>query len=235
MSGHCEYWNLVAAWPSSQGDQVTWSPTSCRDSLMPAPPRLSRWRVMPQGHSGALHTPRISWANLSPCFSNSSQFHVPPPGPCLLSSLTSMASTTLCPLKPASRRWEANSGVCVSVCVCVCLLSHVWLFVTPWPLARQTPVSMGSSRQEHWDKWPFPPPGNLPNPGIKPMSPGFPALAGGFFTNAPPTWFSDLGLGGTLGLLLGGGRPLQANTHHYRRCWAPVAGPLPPTKPATWE
>ena len=95
--------------------------------------------------------------------------------------------------------------VCVCVCVCVCALSHVGLFVTPWPLACQTPLSMGFSRQEYWSRWSFSPPGNLPNPGIKPMSPESPALAGGFFTNVPPTWFSDLGLAGTLGQLLGGG------------------------------
>ena len=42
---------------------------------------------------------------------------------------------------------------------------------------------MGFSRQEYWSGLPFPPPGDLPNPGIKPTSP---ALAGGFFTAEPP-------------------------------------------------
>ena len=58
-----------------------------------------------------------------------------------------------------------------SCCVVVELLSHVQLFVTPWTVARQSPLSMGFSRQEYWSGLPFPSPGNLPNPGIKPMSP----------------------------------------------------------------
>ena len=50
-------------------------------------------------------------------------------------------------------------------------------------IAFQTPLSRRFSRQEYWSGLPFSPPGNLPNPGIKPMSP---ALAGGFFTTEPP-------------------------------------------------
>ena len=45
------------------------------------------------------------------------------------------------------------------------------------------PLSMGFSRQEYWSGLPCPPPGDLPNPGIKPKSP---ALAGRFFTTEPP-------------------------------------------------
>ena len=54
---------------------------------------------------------------------------------------------------------------------------------TPQTVARQAPLSMGFSRQEHWSGLPFPPPGDLPHPGI---APAFPALAGGFFTTEPP-------------------------------------------------
>ena len=43
---------------------------------------------------------------------------------------------------------------------------------------------MGFSRQEYWSELPCPPPGDLPNPGIKPMFPMSPALAGGFFTTS---------------------------------------------------
>ena len=50
-------------------------------------------------------------------------------------------------------------------------------------LACQVPLSMGFSRQEYWSGLPFPSPGDLPNPGIKPASP---ALAGRFFTSEPP-------------------------------------------------
>ena len=50
-------------------------------------------------------------------------------------------------------------------------LSHIWLFVTPWTVACQAPLSMGFSRQEYWSELPFPFPADLSNPGIKPRSP----------------------------------------------------------------
>ena len=50
-------------------------------------------------------------------------------------------------------------------------LSRVQLFVSPWPVAYQAPLSLGPSRQEYWSGLPFPSPGNLPNPGIEPRSP----------------------------------------------------------------
>ena len=54
--------------------------------------------------------------------------------------------------------------------------------VTPWTVACQAPLSMGFPRQEYWSGLPFSPPGDLPDPGIKPASP---ALAGDFFTTQP--------------------------------------------------
>ena len=57
--------------------------------------------------------------------------------------------------------------------LCVGMLgrfSRVRLFATPWTVARQAPLSMGFSRQEYWSGLPCPPPGDLPNPGIKPAS-----------------------------------------------------------------
>ena len=51
------------------------------------------------------------------------------------------------------------------------LLSHLQLFATSWPVAHQSPLSMGFSRQEYWSGLPFPSPGDLPNPGIEPRSP----------------------------------------------------------------
>ena len=51
------------------------------------------------------------------------------------------------------------------------LLSRVRLFATPWTVAHQAPLSMGFSRQEYWSGLPFPSPGDLPIPGIEPMSP----------------------------------------------------------------
>ena len=59
------------------------------------------------------------------------------------------------------------------------LLSCVRLFATLWAVACQGSLSMEFSRQEQWSGLPFPSPGDLPDPGIKPASP---ALVGGFFT-----------------------------------------------------
>ena len=66
-----------------------------------------------------------------------------------------------------------------TVKVKVKLLSLVWLFATPWTIAYQAPQSMEFPRQEYWSGLPFPSPGNLPDPGIKP---GFPALRADAFT-----------------------------------------------------
>ena len=66
---------------------------------------------------------------------------------------------------------------CVSTyeCLCACPLSWfscVWLFVTPWTVAHQAPLSMRFSRQESWSGLPCPPPGDLPDPGIESAFPG---------------------------------------------------------------
>ena len=58
---------------------------------------------------------------------------------------------------------------------------------TPWTAAYQASLSMGFSRQEHWSGLPCLPPGDIPNPGIEPMSLISPALAGRFFTTST-TW-----------------------------------------------
>ena len=50
-------------------------------------------------------------------------------------------------------------------------LSRVWLFVTPWTVAHQAPVSMEFSRQEYWSGLPLPSPGDLPDTEIEPRSP----------------------------------------------------------------
>ena len=44
-------------------------------------------------------------------------------------------------------------------------------FVTPWTVVRKAPLSLGFPRQEYQSGLPFPSPGDLPNPGIKPASP----------------------------------------------------------------
>ena len=55
------------------------------------------------------------------------------------------------------------------------LFSHVRLFATSWTVACQAPPSRGFSRQEYWSGLPFPFPGDLPDPGIKPWPPALQA------------------------------------------------------------
>ena len=75
--------------------------------------------------------------------------------------------------------------VCICVCMRLCMLSCVQLFVTPWMVASQAPLSIEFSRQEHLGGLPFPTPGDLPNPGIELMSLAPSALTGRFFTIMP--------------------------------------------------
>ena len=66
---------------------------------------------------------------------------------------------------------------------CMCMsqsLNHVHLFATLWTVAHQAPLSMGISRGKYWSGLPFSP-GDLPDPGIKPVSPMSPALQADFF------------------------------------------------------
>ena len=69
--------------------------------------------------------------------------------------------------------------------------SHVRLYAIPWTVARQTPLSMGFSRQEYWSGLSCPLPGDLPDLGIKPGSLLSPALAGRFFTTSA-TWEAQI-------------------------------------------
>ena len=71
------------------------------------------------------------------------------------------------------------------VCMLSCF-SRVQLFVTLWTVAHQAPLSLGFSRQEYWSGLPCPPPGDLLDPGVKPMSLMSPAMAGGLFTPSTP-------------------------------------------------
>ena len=88
---------------------------------------------------------------------------------------------------PAHDCLEVSSlfWIILSVSSCVCMLSHfnhVWLFVSLWTVTPQAPLSLVYSRQESWNGMPCPPPGHLPNPGIKPVSLMSPTLAGKSFT-----------------------------------------------------
>ena len=64
--------------------------------------------------------------------------------------------------------------------------SRLTLFVTPWTVACQAPLSMGFPRQESRSGLPFPSLRDLSDPGTEPWSLASPALAGGFFTTEPP-------------------------------------------------
>ena len=68
------------------------------------------------------------------------------------------------------------------MCVYALSLSCVQLSVTPWTVVHQAPLPMEFSRQENWSGVPFPTSGDLPTPGIKPISLASPVFAGGFFT-----------------------------------------------------
>ena len=69
------------------------------------------------------------------------------------------------------------------LCVCaqLCLT-----FCDYMDFSHQAPLSVEFSRQEYWSELPFPPPGDLSEPGVEPMSLASPALVGGFSTTAPP-------------------------------------------------
>ena len=81
-----------------------------------------------------------------------------------------------------TRLWHtAVTGTfpCLGSEVCVCVLSHD-------DSLEPHGQRMGFPRQEYWSGLPFPPPGDLPHPGIEPVSLGSPALAGGFLTTSAP-------------------------------------------------
>ena len=74
-----------------------------------------------------------------------------------------------------------RQSFCLHACVLSCF-SCVWLFVTPWSIDCQAPLSMGFSRHEYWSGLSFPLPGDLPHPGVESTSLMPPVLAGRFFT-----------------------------------------------------
>ena len=62
-------------------------------------------------------------------------------------------------------------------------LSHVQLFLVPWAVDCQAPLSIGFSRQEYYSGLPLPSPGDLPDPGIEPRSP---AQQADYLPSEPP-------------------------------------------------
>ena len=77
---------------------------------------------------------------------------------------------------PDLERLGSARHACMRACLLAQSLSCARLFATLWTVARQAPLSMGLSRQECWSGLPFSPPGDLPDPGVKPASPVSPAL-----------------------------------------------------------
>ena len=83
-----------------------------------------------------------------------------------------------------------TSYICVYVrykmYVCVCVCSVMSDCATPWTIVHWAPLSMELCRQKYWKGLPLPTPGDLPDPGIKPMLLESLALTGRFFTIEPP-------------------------------------------------
>ena len=84
---------------------------------------------------------------------------------------------------PKVKTTHGNTYFPENVVDVVSSLSLVWLLATPWTISHQDPLTMGFLREEHYSGLPFPSPGDIPDPGIEPMSP---ELTGGFFTTEPP-------------------------------------------------
>ena len=124
---------------------------------------------------------RGCWASSCEVSSSSDtcEIHIPSKPPPLFSSVSGKDVFTAhwtC----VSKLW---SGASFKTQVCCCLIAVSDSCATPWTVARQPPLSTGFPRQEYWSGLPFPPPGDLSNPGIKPRSP---ALTGRFFTTEQP-------------------------------------------------
>ena len=72
--------------------------------------------------------------------------------------------------QPRARHQRTRDRLHVPCYAILCHFSCARLFMTPGTVARQAPLSMGFSRQEHWSGLPFPPLRDLPDPGIEPIS-----------------------------------------------------------------
>ena len=97
---------------------------------------------------------------------------------------------SLCCSVTAVRMDTALSRYAKNVLACTCLVDRSFQSLQLFGV-HQAPLSMGFSRQEYRSRLPFPPPRDLPDSEIRPVSLASPALAGGFFTTMPPE--KDLG------------------------------------------
>ena len=87
------------------------------------------------------------------------------------------------------RLLSSPSSYCLLPAYMLRHFSHARLFLTPWTVACHVSLSIGFSRQEYWSMLPCPPAGDLPDPGVEPVSLVYPALAGGFFTISDTFFF----------------------------------------------
>ena len=105
---------------------------------------------------------------------------------CHTSLLEELITSIRLPWEWALRSLQLDSLCLFPLLILFCILaqsfSHVQSFVTQRTVAYQAPLSLGFPRQEYWSGLPSSPPGDLPDPGIKPMSVASPAIARGFFT-----------------------------------------------------
>ena len=136
--------------------------------LRPCPTPLDSSRELSLG--ALLHVSVLLWWSIShmviymfQCYSLKSSH------PRLLPLSPKVCSLHLCLLCcPACRIAGTIFLNFIYMCVVVVYsLSHVQLFSTPWTVAHQAPLSMGFPRQDYFSGLPFPPPGDLPDPGIK--------------------------------------------------------------------
>ena len=127
---------------------------------------------------GHCELPRLHLFNFPPLSSlpqSPSHFHELPHLPSFYEVLLKIISSNLLILS----QMNPSTGKCMHAQ----LLQSCPVCATPWTVGHQAPLSMEFSRQEDWSALPSPPPGHLPDPGIKPASLSA-ALASGFFTTS---------------------------------------------------
>ena len=118
-----------------------------------------------------------------------SPLHLPPWG----QQLTFVSKLCMWGIEPCTLTWKSHWTLTIIFRESVCMLSCVWLFATPWTVARQSPWSVGFFTQEYWSGLLFPSAEDLPDQGsslhllcLLPASLVSPALRGRFFITVPP-------------------------------------------------
>ena len=111
-------------------------------------------------------------------------------GPCMIPCLPLLPLSQICSVSQLLVSVGITRRHLINICSMniresvLSSFSHLGLFATPWTVACQAPLSMAFFRQEYWSGLPYPPPVDLPNPGMEPASP---ELTEGFFATRT-TW-----------------------------------------------